>query len=38
MNEIPWGTALAVFLGTLPMLAVFLWSAIDMRCERRRRE
>jgi hypothetical protein len=28
-QQIPWGTALAVFLGTLPLLGSVLWSLLQ---------
>lgn len=31
MNQIPWGTALAVFLGTLPLLGVVAWNLIEVK-------
>ena len=37
MNQIPWGDAAAIFLGTLPLLAVLLWFTVDMARERNRR-
>jgi hypothetical protein len=36
MNEnlLPWGTALAVFLGTAPMFGVIVWNMMDVRALR----
>lgn len=31
MNQIPWGTALAVFLGTLPLLGVMVWNLVEVK-------
>jgi predicted nucleic acid-binding Zn-ribbon protein len=31
MNPIPWGSALPVFLGTLPLLGVMVWNLVDMK-------
>jgi hypothetical protein len=31
MNQIPWGTAAAVFLGTLPLLGAVLWNLMDIK-------
>ena len=35
MNQIPWGLALAVFLGTLPLLGVIVWNLIEVKEIRR---
>ena len=34
MNQVPWGTAAAVFLGTLPLLGVMVWNLIDVKALR----
>ena len=31
MNQIPWGQALAVFLGTLPLLGVMVWNLVEVK-------
>lgn len=31
VNQIPWGMALAVFLGTLPVFGVIVWNLIEVK-------
>lgn len=31
----PWGLALAVFLGTLPMLAIAIWTKVELKQTRK---
>jgi hypothetical protein len=31
MGQIPWETALSVFIGTLPMLGVVAWNLMDVK-------
>lgn len=31
MTQIPWGMAVAVFLGTLPLLGVIVWNLIEVK-------
>jgi hypothetical protein len=31
MNQIPWGQAVAVFLGTLPIFSVIVWNLIEVK-------
>ena len=30
-TQIPWGAAVAVFMGTLPLLGVMIWNMMDVR-------
>ena len=30
-GQIPWGTAIAVFLGTLPIFGVIVWNLIELK-------
>ena len=31
MNQIPWGMALAVFLGTLPVFGAIVWNLMEVK-------
>jgi ABC-type enterochelin transport system permease subunit len=31
MNQIPWGSAAAIFVGTLPLLGVMVWNVVEVR-------
>ncbi len=35
MNSMPWSTALAVFIGTLPVLGVIVWNLIEVKSLRK---
>jgi len=34
MSQIPWGLALAVFMGTLPLLGVMVWNLVGVKALR----
>lgn len=31
MNQIPWGQALAIFIGTLPVFGAIVWNLIEVK-------
>jgi hypothetical protein len=31
MSQIPWGTAIAVFVGTLPIFGLLTWNLIEVK-------
>jgi hypothetical protein len=35
LNQIPWGVAVAVFMGTLPLLGVMVWNMVEVKEIRR---